>query len=558
MVWGSNGAINLWNGTTTTQLTDNSYANMDPQINDYGHVVWVGDPSYGSESEIYLYDGTNTIQLTDDDYDDHSPMINNNGDVVWSSYDGTDYELILYDGTNTTSLGNVNYNSIPQINDNGDVVWYGYDGTDYEIYFYDGTTSITTPLTNNSYNDRAPQINNNGDVVWNSNGQINLWNGTTTTQLSDFVGALTSVHINDHGHVVWASNGEINLWNGTTTIQLTNNGNSNYNPMISESGYVVWQGGIGSDYEIYFYDGASIIQLTDNNFHDGNQQISDNGHVVWQSGGASHYDIYYFQPYNPHGDVTINTDGTFTYSPDSGFYGQAGFGYMVDDGNGGTDTAIVTLDVANVAGTTGDDILYGTNLNDTMDGFAGNDEIYGYEGNDVLIGGSGDDTFLFTDSSSVDTVRDFTAQGSGIGNENDVLKFIESNVEGDTEWLEFNAQGNNTDNYISANSTNPADSTAYKIIGVTDTVVDWSNSSVLSVLNNAVDTTAANENDDGTYLIASNGTNSRVYFWEGDTNPESGDINDKIDESELTYFVDLEDFNSTDIDNLDELNFQIV
>ena len=35
--------------------------------------------------EIYLFDGTNTIQLTDNSYHDRDPEINNNGQVTWSA-----------------------------------------------------------------------------------------------------------------------------------------------------------------------------------------------------------------------------------------------------------------------------------------------------------------------------------------------------------------------------------------------------------------------------------------------------------------------------------------
>ena len=52
----------------------------------------------------------------------------------------------------------------PRISNNGHVVWEGYDGTDWEIFLYDGTT--TTQVTNNSRNDTNPQINDNGYVVF--------------------------------------------------------------------------------------------------------------------------------------------------------------------------------------------------------------------------------------------------------------------------------------------------------------------------------------------------------------------------------------------------------
>ena len=39
------------------------------------------------------------------------------------------------------------------------------------------------------------------------------------------------------------------------------------------------------------------------------------------------------------GVVTLKTDGTFLYTPDTNFNGQDSFVYTISDGNGGTDTA---------------------------------------------------------------------------------------------------------------------------------------------------------------------------------------------------------------------------
>ena len=50
-----------------------------------------------------------------------------------------------------------------------------------------------------------------------------------------------------------------------------------------------------------------------------------------------------------HGTVTLNPDGSFTYTPDSTFSGTDTFTYIVNDGNGGTDSAIVSIDVAAAA-----------------------------------------------------------------------------------------------------------------------------------------------------------------------------------------------------------------
>jgi VCBS repeat-containing protein len=51
------------------------------------------------------------------------------------------------------------------------------------------------------------------------------------------------------------------------------------------------------------------------------------------------------------GSLTLNTDGSFTYTPAVGFTGTDGFTYTVSDGQGGTATAAVTITVNPVAST---------------------------------------------------------------------------------------------------------------------------------------------------------------------------------------------------------------
>lgn len=45
------------------------------------------------------------------------------------------------------------------------------------------------------------------------------------------------------------------------------------------------------------------------------------------------------------GNLTLDEDGSFEYTPDDGFSGEDSFTYQVSDGNGGTDTATVTVTV---------------------------------------------------------------------------------------------------------------------------------------------------------------------------------------------------------------------
>ena len=46
-----------------------------------------------------------------------------------------------------------------------------------------------------------------------------------------------------------------------------------------------------------------------------------------------------------HGTLTLNPNGSFTYTPDANFFGTDSFVYQVSDGQGGTDTATVTITV---------------------------------------------------------------------------------------------------------------------------------------------------------------------------------------------------------------------
>ncbi len=52
---------------------------------------------------------------------------------------------------------------------------------------------------------------------------------------------------------------------------------------------------------------------------------------------------------NPtNGTALINPDGTITYTPDVNFFGTDTFDYTISDGNGGTDTATVTVNVSRI------------------------------------------------------------------------------------------------------------------------------------------------------------------------------------------------------------------
>lgn len=110
------------------------------------------------------------------------------------------------------------------------------------------------------------------------------------------------------------------------------------------------------------------------------------------------------------GDVVVNPDGTFTFTPDLDFNGEDSFTFTVTDGAlTDTDTATITInpvfdpDVPSP----GQDDLLGTAADDNINALAGDDTLSGFDGNDTLIGNDGDDIALGGDGA------DFLRGGGG-------------------------------------------------------------------------------------------------------------------------------------------------
>ena len=90
---------------------------------------------------------------------------------------------------------------------------------------------------------------------------------------------------------------------------------------------------------------------------------------------------------------------------------------QVSDGNGGTDTANVSVNVGAipvgaVIGTTANNSQNGGSGDDILIGLGGNDNLNGNGGNDTLSGGLGADRFVFHAGNGFDRITDF-ARGQG-------------------------------------------------------------------------------------------------------------------------------------------------
>jgi Ca2+-binding RTX toxin-like protein len=102
------------------------------------------------------------------------------------------------------------------------------------------------------------------------------------------------------------------------------------------------------------------------------------------------------------GSVAFNQNGDVVFTPAANFTGKATFEYTVSDGNGGSDTAQVLVNVNpdnNIKGTSGRDVLTGNDADNILTGF---------QGQDILTGGGGNDQFVYTSITDAgDTITDF-------------------------------------------------------------------------------------------------------------------------------------------------------
>lgn len=156
-------------------------------------------------------------------------------------------------------------------------------------------------------------------------------------------------------------------------------------------------------------------------------------------------------PTSPNGTVTVNPNGTISFTPTPGFVGPATITYTITDPTGLTDTSTVTVNVTPVTtapdgivrGTAGDNLIdrayidpFDTDRvdardallpgdapnddrilagagNDTVLAGRGDDSVEGGDGNDLVRGGQGDDT-LFGQAGN-DTIRGDSGNDSIIG-----------------------------------------------------------------------------------------------------------------------------------------------
>ncbi len=248
-----------------------------------------GDPL----ESILVQDVANgTLTLNDDGSFEYIPDENFNGEDTFT--------YIANDGTENSEPITVTITVNP-VNDAPDAV-------DDEITVNEDTPTIIPVLDNDSDIDGDPlEIINftqppNGEVVLNPDGTF------TYTPDDNYNGEDTFTYTISDGN-----GGE-----DTATVNI-NVLNTNDDPDAVDDHFVIDE------------DVPTIINVLNNDSDpDGN-----NLNI-----------INFTQP--PNGEVVLNQDSTFTYTPDENYFGFDSFTYTISDGNGGEDTATVTIEICAV------------------------------------------------------------------------------------------------------------------------------------------------------------------------------------------------------------------
>jgi hypothetical protein len=222
--WGEFHFISLYVSRIARYLTGNylylnrgpSIGAWHPRVNNQGQMVWA--ELVGDKAQIFFYDGTNTTNITDDSRQNQNPMINDRGEMLWyrlhEPYDGTN-DLLLYrqsDGTTQTVSAALksNYN-LYLLNNRGQVLYVAADG----LHFWEaGTDTFIEPSEWVKY----PALNDQGQAAYEDTAHhLRLYdhrNGSKVTVDSSHH-SRGFLQINECGQILWA-----NVGGGPPTYEL--------------------------------------------------------------------------------------------------------------------------------------------------------------------------------------------------------------------------------------------------------------------------------------------------------------------------------------------------
>ena len=213
-----------------------------------------------------------------------------------------------------------------------------FNGTDTFTYTISdgngGTDTATVNVTINAVNDAPNAVDDSAIVNEDGNVDINVLNNDTDVE--EGILTVTDVTAPANGTAVINPDGTIKYtpnanFNGTDTFTYT----------IADSGEATDTANVE----------VTVLPVNDIPVANDDTAVTDEDNAVTINVLANDTDIdgdtlSVASASNPsHGKIIVNSDGTITYTPEANYNGADAFFYMMSDGNGGTDSAYVKINV---------------------------------------------------------------------------------------------------------------------------------------------------------------------------------------------------------------------
>ena len=405
---------------------------INTDIRDRDSILAVGDVNNDTIDDLVTQEA---VQLGNGDGTFSNPILLDNPLVVTEN--GSEYSVIVSTG-DFNGDGNIDLvtagqsfysNSVAILLSNGDGSFskgeeliVGSRPLDLEVADYDGDGTVDIAVSNSRENNVAVLVNN-GDGTFQEAVKFSV----ARIPESIATGDLDNNGSNDLAVVnTFFPDGIAILLNDTV---ITNP--SNTPPVAVADNFTINENQI----------------LTNNVLNNDTDADGDRLNVTAINGNSNNIGDQITLPSGV--QLTLNSNGTFSYNPNSVFdslnTGETAtdsFNYTISDGNGGTDIGIVSITINGlgnssdvITGTTGNDTLFGTAEDDVFQSLAGSDRIFGLAGNDLIQDDIGFDTILGGDG------RDTIVGGRG----NDVLRGNAGNdiLEGSSGWDTLFGNNNN-------------------------------------------------------------------------------------------------------------------
>ncbi len=171
------------------------------------------------------------------------------------------------------------------------------------------------------------------------------------------------------------------------------------------------------------------------------------------------------QPTN--GKLTLNPNGSFSYTPDPNFSGTDSFTYVARDAKVGSTPTKVTLNVLETddaavsgtpltwaVGTAGNDVMTGNTSNNSLDGSTGTDTLTGKGGDDTYVVDRAEDRVIEASGEGIDTVKSYAITGYALSANVENLMLMNGNQFGTGNALSNGIAGSAGNNVLNGKAGN--------------------------------------------------------------------------------------------------------